>query len=89
MLVASLFSSFNVIILIGLIYLYARIVSNTRAGYSAGLLIFAILLLLQNVVALFGYVMMGGFYDDPIYPVLVAITLFEFAALVALLKVTV
>ena len=38
-LVATLFSTFNVILLIGLIYLYARIVTKTHAGYSAGLLI--------------------------------------------------
>ena len=41
-LVATLFSTFNVILLIGLIYLYARIVMKTHAGYSAGLLIFAV-----------------------------------------------
>ncbi|MGD0636942.1 MAG: hypothetical protein ABSA72_02740 [Nitrososphaerales archaeon] len=88
-LVATLFSTFNVILLLGLIYLYARIVMKTRAGYSAGLLIFAVLLLFHNVVTLFGYTVMGGLFNDQLYPVLVAVTVCEFGALLALLKVTV
>ena len=88
-LVATLFSTFNVILLIGLIYLYARIVMKTHAGYSAGLLIFAVLLLFHNIVTLFGYTVMGTLYNDQLYPFLVAITVCEFGALLALLKVTV
>jgi hypothetical protein len=88
-LVATLFSTFNVILLVGLIYLYARIAMKTRAGYSAGLLVFAVLLLLHNVVTLFGYAEMGGLYSNQLHPVLVAITVCEFGALLALLRVTV
>ena len=76
-LVATLFATFNVILLLGLIYLYARIVTKTRAGYSAGLLIFAVLLLFHNVVTLFGYTVMGGLFNDQLYPVLVAVTVCE------------
>jgi len=88
-LVATLFATFNVILLLGLIYLYGRIVMKTRAGYSAGLLIFAVLLLFHNVVTVFGYAVMGGLFSDQLYPVLVMITVCEFGALLALLKVTV
>ena len=88
-LVATLFSAFNVILLVGLICLYARIAVRTHAGYSAGLLVFAVLLMFHNVVTLFGYAAMGGLFNDQLYPVLVAITVCEFGALLALLKVTV
>jgi hypothetical protein len=88
-LVATLFASFNIILLVGLIYLYGRIVAKTRAGYSVGLLIFAILLLLHNIVTVYGYAFMGGFFGDQVYPFLVVITVCEFGGLVALLKVTV
>jgi hypothetical protein len=88
-LVATLFASFNVILLVGLIYLYARIAAKTRAGYSVGLLIFAVLLLLHNVVTVVGYSLMSGFFGDQVYPFLVGITVCEFGGLVALLKVTV
>ncbi len=87
-LVATLFAAFNVILLVGLIYLYGRIAAKTRAGYSVGLLIFAVLLLAHNVVTVFGYAFMGRFYGDPLYPILVGITVCEFGGLVALLKVT-
>ena len=88
-LVATLFSAFNVILLIGLIYLYTRIVLKTHAGYSEGLLVFAVLLLFHNIVTLFGYTVMGGLYSNQLYPVLVAVTVCEFGALLALLRVTV
>ncbi|MGA2664517.1 MAG: hypothetical protein ABSF83_06220 [Nitrososphaerales archaeon] len=88
-LIATLFATFNVILLLGLIYLYGRIVMRTRAGYSAGLLIFAVLLLFHNVVTVFGYTVMGGLFSDQLYPILVIITVCEFGALLALLKVTV
>jgi hypothetical protein len=88
-LVATLFSTFNVILLVGLIYLYARIAMKTHAGYSAGLLIFSVLLLLHNIVTLFGYTIMGGLYNTQLYPVLVAITVCETGAIIALFRVTV
>jgi hypothetical protein len=87
-LVATLFASGNVILLLSLIYLYGRIVLKTRAAYSAGLLVFAVLLLLHNVVTVVGYVFMANFFDDQVYPFLMGITICEFGALVALLKVT-
>jgi hypothetical protein len=88
MIIATTFATLNVALLVGLIYLYARIVLKTRAGYPVGLLIFAVLLFMQNSMTVFGYTMMGGFFDDQVYPVLIGITLSEFAGLVALLKVT-
>jgi hypothetical protein len=88
-LVATLFSSFNVILLVALIYLYARIVLKTKANYSIGLLIFAVMLLFENLATAYLYAFMGGFYGDQLYPSLVAITVCEFGGLLALLKVTV
>jgi len=40
----------NSIILLGLVYLYARIAVKSRAAYSFGLLFFAVMLLLQNLL---------------------------------------
>jgi hypothetical protein len=86
--VATLFAALNVILLTGLIYLYARILRKTQAGYSAGLLIFAVLLFFHNIVTLFAYTFMGTFYSDQLYPVLAVITVCEFGGLLALIKVT-
>jgi hypothetical protein len=86
--VATLFAAFNVVLLSGLIYLYARILRRTQAGYSAGLLIFAVLLFFHNIVTLFAYAFMGSFYSDQLYPVLTVITVCEFGGILALVKVT-
>ena len=86
--VATVFAFLNVVLLLGLIYLYARIVVKTRAGYPVGLLIFAVLLLMQNLMTVYGYTMMTDFFGDKVYPVLIGITVTEFGGLLALLKVT-
>ncbi len=85
---AVFFSFLNAAILLGLIYLYARILLRTHASYTFGLIIFAGLLLIHNLVTLSSYVFMIEFYSRQLYPIIDLITVFEFAALVALLKVT-
>jgi hypothetical protein len=86
--IATFFAALNAVLLLGLIYLYSKILRKTHAGYSAGLLIFAVLLFVHNVVTLFAYAFMGSFYSDQLYPVLAVITVCEFGGILALVKVT-
>jgi hypothetical protein len=86
---AIVFSSLNVVVLIGLLYLYARIAWRSKAVYSVGLLIFASLLLLQNLVTAFSYVEMTPFFGEELLPYLLAISVLEFGGLLALTKVTI
>jgi len=53
-------ANINVMLPLGLIYLYALILIWTRAHCTAGLLIFAVLLLLQNVVTAYGHAEMSA-----------------------------
>jgi hypothetical protein len=85
---AIVFSSLNAIVLIGLLYLYARIAWRSKAVYSLGLLIFASLLLLQNLVTAFSYIEMTPFFGEALLPFLLAISVLEFGGLLALTKVT-
>ena len=85
---AVFFSFLNAAILLGLLYVYARILMKTHARYTFGLIIFAGLLLLQNAVTLSSYLFMIEFYSWQLYPVIDMISVIEFAALLALLKVT-
>lgn len=89
LLAAVLFSTVNVILILGLVYLYSMILIKTRAAYPAGLLIFALLLLAQNVVTVFGYTAMGNSLGGRLDVVVVAVTMFECGGLLALLKVTI
>jgi hypothetical protein len=85
---AVFFSFLNAVILLGLLYVYTRILLKTHASYTFGLIIFAGLLLIQNLVTLSSYLFMTEFYSWQLYPVIDVVSVFEFAALLALLKVT-
>ena len=85
---AIVFASLNVVVLVGLVYLYARIALQGKALYPVGLIIFAALLLLQNALTAFSYFSMTPFYAEGITPYLLAISLLEFGGLLALVKVT-
>jgi len=85
---AVFFSFLNAALLFGLLYVYARILVKTHAKYTWGLIVFAGLLLIQNLITLSSYLFMIEFYSWQLYPVIDLVTVFEFAALLALLKVT-
>ena len=85
---AIVFSSLNVAVLLGLAYLYLRIIRRSRAGYAVGLLIFAGLLLLQNAVTAYSYIDMTPLFGDSVIPYLAAISVLEFGGLVALARVS-
>jgi hypothetical protein len=86
--VATGFSSLNVILLVGLLYLYGKMAAKTRAGYTFGLMIFSGLLLAQNSVMAYVCALLTGFYSWQLYPFFDALAILEFAGILALLKVT-
>jgi hypothetical protein len=85
---AIIFSFLNTALLLGLLYLYVRILAKSHARYTLGLIIFASLLLIQNLISMASYLFMIGFYSWQLYPVLDLIGVFEFAGLIALFRVT-
>jgi hypothetical protein len=85
---ALVFSSLNIAFLIGLLYLYARITMRSKSVYAVGLLVFALLLLLQNAVTAYSYAMMTPFFGEAVVPYLLAISVLEFGGLLALTRVT-
>jgi hypothetical protein len=84
--VATAISFVNVALLIGLIYLYARIAAKTHAGYTYGLMIFSGLLVAQNS----GMAYVCGFlnYDWALSPYFAAVAVLEFVGLLVLFRVT-
>jgi len=86
---ATLLALANSIILVVLIYLYARISLRTRAAYSAGLVVFATFLLLHNLLTIFAYVSMSPVFGTEALPFLSAIGALELAGLLVLLRLTV
>ena len=79
----------NSAILIGLIYLYARISIRSRAAYSVGLAIFAGLLLVHNLLTAVAYGTMSPLFGSEALPYLSAMSGAELAGLLVLLRITV
>jgi hypothetical protein len=81
-------SVINSVLLIVLLALYGKIVFKTRAIYPAGLFVFALFLLGQNLLSVFSYLDMQSYFGEGVLPYLCAIGALELVSLVALLRVT-
>jgi hypothetical protein len=87
--VSSIVSMVNVVILVMLLAVYANIYRKIRATFTIGLMVFAGMLLLHNVIAIYGYFTMAPLYSSDLLPYFVGIHIAELAGLIALLKVAV
>jgi hypothetical protein len=87
--VSSIVSMANMVILIALLAVYGRIYSKTRATFTVGLMVFSGMLMLHNVLAIYGYFAMAPLYSDELLPYFAGIHIAELVGLIALLKVTV
>jgi membrane-bound metal-dependent hydrolase YbcI (DUF457 family) len=85
--VSSIVSIANVAILAMLIAVYANIYRKIRATFTIGLMVFVGMLLLHNVIAIYGYFAMAPLYSNDLLPYFVGIHIAELAGLIALLKV--
>jgi len=87
--VSSIVSMVNTAILVVLLATYANIYRKTGATFTIGLIVFAGMLMLHNIIAIYGYFAMAPLYSDDLLPYFVGIHIAELAGLIALLKVTV
>lgn len=87
--ISSIVSTVNMAILVTLLAVYANIYRKTRATFTVGLMVFAGMLMLHNMIAIYGYFAMAPLYSDDLLPYFVGIHIAELAGLIALLKVTV
>lgn len=86
--VSSIVSMVNMAILVALLAVYANIYRKTGATFTVGLMVFAGMLMLHNVIAVYAYFAMAPLYSDDLLPYFVGIHIAELAGLIALLKVT-
>jgi hypothetical protein len=87
--VSSIVSMVNTVILVVLLAVYANIYRKTGATFTIGLMVFAGMLMLHNIIAIYGYFAMAPLYSDDLLPYFVGIHIAELAGVIALLKVTV
>ena len=82
---AAGFSLVNVLFLLGLMFIYGTSLRKIKAEFTAGLLFFAALLLVQNLLALYSYVAMFMYFASGAGPLVLGITAAETAGLAVLL----
>lgn len=78
----------NIAILMALLFLYTRIYRSSRAQFTIGLMLFVGLLILHNIIAVYGYFMMEPLYAEALIPYFLAIHIAELAGLSVLLRIT-
>ncbi len=83
--VSAFFSLLNVLLLLGLIWIYGSSFRKIRAEFTAGLLFFAALFLAQNLMALYSYVTMFMYFASGVGPFVLMITIAQTAGLAVLL----
>ena len=87
--VSSVVSMINTVILVVLLVVYANIYRKTGATFTIGLIVFASMLMLHNIIAIYGYFAMAPLYSDDLLPYFVGIHIAELVGLIALMKVTI
>ena len=78
----------NVVLLIALLTVYAKVYKSTRAVVTIGLMFFAGMLMLHNIIAVYAYFAMQPLYAVGLLPYFAVIHIAELAGIAALLKVT-
>jgi len=78
----------NVALLIALLTVYIRIYRSSKAVFTLGLVFFAAMLMLHNLIAVYAYFAMAPLYHEGLLPYFVVIHVAELAGIAALLKVT-
>jgi hypothetical protein len=86
--VSAAISLVNVVILIALLIVYAKIYKGIIAVFTIGSILFAVMLMLHNIIAVYAYFAMAPLYAEELLPYYVEVHLAEFAGIGALLKVT-
>ena len=86
--ISAIISLANVSVLLALLTVYAKIYKSTRAIFTVGLMFFASMLMLHNLIAVYAYFAMAPFYAEGLLPYFLGVHIAELAGIGALLKVT-
>ena len=84
----AIVASANIAVLIALLVLYAKVYKSSKAKFTIGLMLFVSLLMLHNVIAVYGYFMMESLYAPKLIPYFLAIHVAELGGLLVLFRIT-
>ena len=87
---ASMYTAaLNSILLLGLIFVYARIYRDTHAQFSLGLMVFSLILFAQNMLSVYSFATMSPYIGAPFLPYLLGINVGEALGVVVLFRTTI
>ena len=81
-------ASGNIAVIIALLVLYAKVYKTSKANFTIGLILFSSLLMLHNIIAVYGYIMMEPLYAPALVPYFLAIHVAELGGLLVLFRIT-
>jgi hypothetical protein len=84
----ALVASANIAVLVALLILYTKVYKSSKANFTIGLMLFVGLLMLHNIIAVYGYFMMEPLYAPALVPYFLAIYIAELAGLLILFRIT-
>ena len=87
--VSAAVSLTNVALLLALLFVYVRIYQSSKAIFTLGLMFFAGMLALHNIIAVYAYLIMAPLYNEALLPYFVAVHIAELAGVAVLLKITI
>jgi hypothetical protein len=84
----AIVASANIAVLIALLVLYAKVYQSSKAKFTIGLMLFVSLLMLHNIIAVYGYFIMESLYSPTLIPYFFAIHVSELGGLFVLFRIT-
>ena len=84
----TMLTAVSTLSLLGLLYIYIKNLKTIKSKFTIGLLIFAVLFLLQNIVSLYFYFTMIEYFVPQVEVHVFILTLLQTIAFLILLKIT-
>ena len=78
----------NIAVLIALLVTYAKIYKTSKAVFTLGLIFFSVMMMLQNIIAVYAYFAMAPLYSSELHPYFLGIHITELVGISILLKIT-
>ena len=86
--ILSGFSIANMIVLGILMVSFGKMYSKTKAQLPLGMIIFAGMLFLHNIIGAFAYFSMEQLFSQEVFPYMLGVTIAELGGILILLKIT-
>ena len=86
--ITTILTAISTLSLLGLLYIYIKNLKSIKSKFTIGLLIFAVLFLLQNLFSLYFYFTMIEYFVPQVEVHVFILTLLQTIAFLILLKIT-